>query len=54
MTVAKQLGDHVTAGTINVASSIDIVVTQLKSNNRLQQILSLVQQAHSFRPKLSQ
>ena len=54
MPVTKQLGDSVTAGTINVASSIDIVVTQPNSNNRLQQILSLVQQAHSFRPKLSQ
>jgi len=54
MPVAKHLGDSVTAGTINVASHIDIEVTQLNSNNRLQQILSLVQQAHSFRPKLSQ
>jgi Cu2+-exporting ATPase len=54
MPVTKQLGDSVTAGTVNVANSIDIVVTQLNSNNRLQQILSLVQQAHSFRPKLSQ
>jgi Cu2+-exporting ATPase len=52
--VTKQLGDSVSAGTVNVASSIDIVVTQLNSNSRLQQILSLVQQAHSFRPKLSQ
>lgn len=51
--VRKQLGDQVTAGTINVASSIDIQVTQLQDNSRLQQILSLVQQAHSFRPKLS-
>lgn len=54
MPVNKQLGDAVTAGTINVASHIDIKVTQLNHNNRLQQILSLVQQAHSFRPKLSQ
>ncbi len=50
--VNKQLGDQVTAGTINVASSIDIQVTQV-DNSRLQQIVSLVQQAHSFRPKMS-
>ena len=54
MPVTKHLGDGVTAGTINVSSNIDIEVTQLNSNSRLQQILSLVQQAHSFRPKLSQ
>ena len=53
MPVEKHQGDPLTAGTVNVSSSLTMQVTKTQDDSRLQQILSMVQQAHSFRPKLS-
>ena len=53
MPVDKQQGDQLTAGTVNVSSALLMQVTQTQDDSRLQQILSMVQQAHSFRPQLS-
>lgn len=53
MPVDKQQGDQLTAGTLNVSSALLMQVTQTQDDSRLQQILSMVQQAHSFRPQLS-
>ncbi|MDP6969617.1 MAG: heavy metal translocating P-type ATPase [Gammaproteobacteria bacterium] len=53
MPVNKAVGDQLTAGTVNVTTSLLMRVTKTQDNSRLQQILSMVQQAHSFRPKLS-
>ncbi|MDP6190065.1 MAG: cation-translocating P-type ATPase, partial [Gammaproteobacteria bacterium] len=53
MPVNKASGDQLTAGTVNVATSLLMRVTKTQDNSRLQQILSMVQQAHSFRPRLS-
>ncbi len=53
MPVDKQQGDQLTAGTVNVASALLMQVTHTQDDSRLQQILSMVQQAHSFRPQLS-
>jgi Cu2+-exporting ATPase len=53
MPVSKLTGDQLTAGTVNVTTSLLMRVTKSQDNSRLQQILSMVQQAHSFRPQLS-
>ncbi|HCH24306.1 MAG TPA: cbb3-type cytochrome oxidase assembly protein CcoS [Oceanospirillaceae bacterium] len=53
MPVEKHLGDALTAGTVNVSSSLVMQVTKTQDDSRLQQILSMVKQAHSFRPQLS-
>ena len=53
MPVEKHQGDALTAGTVNVSSSLVMQVTKTQDDSRLQQILSMVKQAHSFRPQLS-
>ncbi len=53
MPINKGQGDILTAGTINVSSKLLMRVSKTQDDSRLQQILSMVQQAHGFRPKLS-
>ena len=51
--VAKQVGDAVTAGTINTENSVDVEVTDVGQNTRLSAIARLLEQAQGDKPAIA-
>ncbi|GAM73678.1 hypothetical protein JCM19241_3133 [Vibrio ishigakensis] len=51
--VAKQLGDSVSAGTVNGNSSLTIVATKVGSDTVLAQIINMVTQAQNSKPAIA-
>lgn len=51
--VAKELGDSVSAGTVNGNSSLTIVATKVGSDTVLAQIINMVTEAQNSKPAIA-